>query len=56
MKRHCYSESAEPSTTLGLGLYITREVATAYGGIVTVATAGHDATFNVQLPKHGEGA
>jgi len=58
MKRHG-SESTEQSTTLGsigLGLYIAREVATAHGGSITVASSGQETTFTVQLPRHCAGA
>lgn len=55
MKRHCTSEPPEnptPPGSIGLGLYIAREVATAHNGTITVASAGEETTFTLQLPKH----
>lgn len=53
MKRYQSSGLSEPSThfgSVGLGLYIAREVATAHGGTITVDSSGEETTFTVQLP------
>lgn len=59
MKRHRAAagptEHATPPGSVGLGLYIAREVATAHGGAITVASAGDETTFTVQLPRHCAG-
>ena len=40
-------------TSLGLGLYIVHEIATAHGGSVTVTSNEVDGTtFRVELPRH----
>ncbi|MEQ7920585.1 HAMP domain-containing sensor histidine kinase [Xanthomonas sp. WHRI 1810A] len=42
-----------PSTSLGLGLFIVKEVVNAHGGSVTVTSNfGDGTTFTVVLPKH----
>lgn len=48
--------SAEPerqsgSSGLGLGLYITREIAEAHGGSVEVVSGNEGTTFSVRLPR-----
>lgn len=53
MKRHQSSGSSAHSTlagSIGLGLYIAREVAVAHGGSISVASAREDTTFTVKLP------
>jgi signal transduction histidine kinase len=41
------------STSLGLGLYITREIVAAHGGTVMVtSTEREGTTFSVRLPRH----
>ena len=41
---------------LGLGLYITRQIVLAHGGIVTVASSAEEGTrFAVRLPRIGGG-
>jgi signal transduction histidine kinase len=58
MKRHrapgASSEYATPPGSVGLGLYIAREVANAHGGSISVASAGQETTFTVQLPRHSQ--
>jgi signal transduction histidine kinase len=39
------------SSGLGLGLYITREIAVAHGGTIDVASGGDQTTFSVRLPR-----
>ncbi|NML48617.1 HAMP domain-containing histidine kinase [Ramlibacter sp. G-1-2-2] len=39
------------SSGLGLGLYITREIAVAHGGSVTVRSDDEGTTFSVRLPR-----
>ena len=42
-----------PSTSLGLGLFIVKEVVNAHGGSITVTSnVGDGTTFTVVLPKH----
>lgn len=55
MKRHQPANSQEhssPAGSIGLGLYIAREVAKAHGGTITVTSAGEETIFTVQLPRH----
>lgn len=52
MKRHQPSESPAVAGSVGLGLYIAREVANAHGGSIDVRSAGQETVFNVHLPRH----
>jgi len=46
-----------PSTSLGLGLYIAREIVVRHGGSITVTSSAAEGTaFKVQLPRSGKGA
>ncbi|WP_051156263.1 sensor histidine kinase [Herbaspirillum huttiense] len=48
-------EPAKQSGSMGLGLYIVREVASAHGGSVTVgSSADEGTTFTIRLPKDQE--
>ena len=49
-----HSEPHErPSTSLGLGLFIAREVVLAHGGTIEVSSTAEAGTaFTVRLPKH----
>ena len=39
--------------SVGLGLYISREIAAAHGGTIDVrSTAGEGTTFTVRLPRY----
>ncbi len=54
LKRHQTSGPSKhhtPAGSVGLGLYIAREVANAHGGSITAASAGEETTFTVQLPR-----
>ena len=49
-------QNGRPATSLGLGLYIVREVVTAHGGAISVSSSDSDGTvFTVHLP-HGANA
>jgi signal transduction histidine kinase len=42
-----------PSGSLGLGLYIARQIAVAHGGSINMASSTeHGTTFTVRLPRH----
>lgn len=43
--------TCRPAGSIGLGLYIAREVVTAHGGTVEVQSAGERTTFTVKLPR-----
>jgi len=48
--------SASEASGLGLGLYITREIVQAHGGVITVESRlGEGSTFTVTLPLGAEG-
>lgn len=51
MKRHQPGGKSVPSGSLGLGLYIAREVANAHGGSIAVVSASEETIFTVQLPR-----
>ncbi len=38
-------------TSLGIGLYITREIVKAHKGVILVSSHGEDTTFTVRLPR-----
>ncbi|WP_325170154.1 sensor histidine kinase [Noviherbaspirillum pedocola] len=44
--------AARPKTSLGLGLFVAREIATAHGGTITAASSEAEGTrFTVRLPR-----
>lgn len=46
----------DPSgVSLGLGLYVVREIAAAHGGQVSVESSNADTVFRLTLPRDGEG-
>lgn len=45
-------DSGGSATSLGLGLYVAREIAHGHGGSITVSTAPGENTFTVTLPRH----
>jgi signal transduction histidine kinase len=50
--RRGVSSSAERSNSVGLGLFISREIVRAHGGMITVtSTADRGTSFFVQLPR-----
>lgn len=47
-----YGEDVRPRTSMGLGLFIAREIAEAHGGDISVASgADSGTTFTVRLPR-----
>jgi signal transduction histidine kinase len=51
LRRHAAVDSEDERVSLGLGLFIVRQVALAHGGRVTVESAGGRTVFTVTLPK-----
>lgn len=42
-----------PTSSLGLGLFIAREITTAHGGTITAVSSEHSGTvFSLRLPRH----
>lgn len=48
-------EAQRKSDSLGLGLYIAREVARAHGGELIASSQAHQTLFTCTLPRHCEG-
>jgi signal transduction histidine kinase len=47
-------EATRPSTSLGLGLFVAREIAVAHGGEIAVKSdAARGTTFTVRIPRSG---
>jgi hypothetical protein len=47
-----FHEEGRPSTSLGLGLFIAREITEAHGGKITAKSAeGLGAIFTIEIPK-----
>jgi signal transduction histidine kinase len=45
-------QEQQPSTNLGLGLYITKEIVTAHGGVITVTSSERSGTmFSARFPR-----
>ncbi|MEX2579274.1 MAG: HAMP domain-containing sensor histidine kinase [Verrucomicrobiales bacterium] len=51
MRSRQTGEHSVPAGSVGLGLYIAREVANAHGGSIAVASADEETVFTVQLPR-----
>lgn len=51
MKRHQHTSASAPAGSLGLGLFIAFEVATAHGGTIIVSSTHEETIFTVQLPR-----
>jgi signal transduction histidine kinase len=54
LKRLHDAEAAGPTSSLGLGLYITERIVTAHEGTISVrSSAGAGTTFTIHLPRQG---
>jgi signal transduction histidine kinase len=53
LRRHAGGDQQAERVSLGLGLFIVRQVALAHGGSVTVESADGRTRFTVLLPRHG---
>ncbi len=51
MKRHRHTGDSTPAGSLGLGLFIAHEVATAHGGTIIVSSTHEETVFTVRLPR-----
>jgi signal transduction histidine kinase len=51
LRRHAEADSRGERDSLGLGLFIVRQVALAHGGSITVKSADGMTRFTVTLPK-----
>ena len=52
LKRGVGRGDGDESGSLGLGLFIVREIARAHGGEVEVRSDRGETTFSVRLPRH----
>jgi len=55
LRRNSSNELARPPGSIGLGLYIAREVASAHGGAIHVTSDISGTVFLVRIPRAGEG-
>jgi hypothetical protein len=46
-----YENSTDADSSLGLGLYIAREIAKAHGGEISVHSDANETMFSVRLPR-----
>lgn len=53
LRRSSAEELSRPVGSIGLGLYIAREVAVAHGGAINVASGEEETVFLVRLPRKG---
>ncbi len=51
LKRDPIINPSRPAGSIGLGLFIAKEVVTAHGGNLSVESTGEFTTFNVKLPR-----
>lgn len=51
MRRSSGQQLSRPPGSIGLGLYIAREVATAHGGSIDVRSVEEETVFSVRLPR-----
>jgi signal transduction histidine kinase len=52
MMRNSTVDFGRPAGSIGLGLYVAREVAAAHGGAIGFHSAGDETVFSVRLPRH----
>ena len=51
LRRNTSDERGRPLGSLGLGLYIAREIATAHEGVIQVRSSEEETVFSVRLPR-----
>jgi signal transduction histidine kinase len=54
LRRNTSDELNRPHGSIGLGLYIVREVANAHGGAINVSSTEEETVFLVRLPRSGD--
>lgn len=54
LRRSNRDELCRPAGSIGLGLYIAREVANAHGGAIQVSSSEEETVFVIRLPRLGE--
>jgi signal transduction histidine kinase len=54
LRRNSSEELARPAGSIGLGLYIAREVAAAHGGAINVSSGAEETVFLVRMPRKSE--
>jgi signal transduction histidine kinase len=56
LRRNAGEELRRPIGSIGLGLYIAREVASAHGGAINVSSTEEETVFLIRLPRTGDSA
>lgn len=51
LRRNTSHERCRPAGSIGLGLYIAREIATAHEGVIKVSSTEDETVFSVRLPR-----